>query len=419
MILYNKTKCKHCGMEQSGTLSYFQRLIFICLCCLFIIPGLIYFFVAKPDRCKNCGLGLNKELVNCLFYQNKKCNNCNNNQGGEPYWSQKEVLIVLSCLFIIPGIIYFFIARPKCCFVCGVKDTDCSRTSIQKDDRLSTIVNHDYEQPNEVNIKNTSKNNVQQQQVLNKNLLKECIPIVEIRNLTKKYKGRNEPAINNVSFDICKGHFHAFIGANGAGKTTTIKSIISAYSKSKYQGNVKIANFDNNSVEAKLFLGYIPEEAKFPKKMTTRNYLIKMAMLSGKSHNDAKKIADNILQETKLISVANKCPNTFSSGQKKKVLLAQALINTPEVLIMDEPAANLDPLARDDLFENLVKLQERGTAIFLSSHILDEVAKYATYVTILDGGQIVFNGPIDKKTDLSQLYREYVKIGSVDSGIMK
>ena len=242
-------------------------------------------------------------------------------------------------------------------------------------------------------------------------------PIVSIENLTKHYKGRTNPAINNISFNIYPGQFHAFIGANGAGKTTTIKSIISAYSNKKYKGEIKINGCLNFTANGKSVLGYIPEEAKFPKKMSTKNYLINMACLSGLSSKDAKQKVNTILTNLGLTNLANKCPDSFSSGQKKKILLAQALIHDPKVLIMDEPAANLDPLARDELFENLINLQKEGKAIFLSSHILDEIGKYATYVTILDGGSIVYDGSIDKNTDLSQLYRKYVKLGSVDTGI--
>ena len=242
-------------------------------------------------------------------------------------------------------------------------------------------------------------------------------PIVSIENLTKHYKGRTNPAINNISFNIYPSQFHAFIGANGAGKTTTIKSIISAYSNKKYKGEIKINGCLNFTANGKSVLGYIPEEAKFPKKMSTKNYLTNMACLSGLSNKDAKQKVNTILTNLGLTDLANKCPDSFSSGQKKKILLAQALIHDPKVLIMDEPAANLDPLARDELFENLINLQKEGKAIFLSSHILDEIGKYATYVTILDGGSIVYDGSIDKNTDLSQLYRKYVKLGSVDTGI--
>ncbi len=240
-------------------------------------------------------------------------------------------------------------------------------------------------------------------------------PIVEISNLIKHYKGRPQPAVNDISFNIFPGEFHVFIGANGAGKTTTIKSIIGAYTKSKYKGNIKIGGFSNQSVDGKALIGYIPEKADFPKKMNTIDYLVSMAMLSGIPGTKAKTKAKEILAKLNMSEFAKKRPSSFSSEQKKKILLAQSLLNDPEVLIMDEPAANLDPIARDELFNNLLELQQQGKSIFLSSHILDEVGKYATYTTILDGGKIVFDGTIDNKINLTELYKTYVKFGSVDN----
>ncbi len=240
-------------------------------------------------------------------------------------------------------------------------------------------------------------------------------PLVVVDHFTKKYKGRNVPAVDDISFSIYPGDFHAFIGANGAGKTTTIKAIIGAYSKNKYSGSISIGGNDNQTVEAKRLVGYIPENANFPKKMNTKNYLISMAMLAGFSSSKAKQKANEILQNLGMTQFEKKRPATFSSGQKKKILLAQALLNDPEVLVMDEPAANLDPLAREELFETLLSLQKQGKAIFISSHILDEVDKYATCATILDGGKIVFDGVMDGKTNLSNLYKKYVRLGSVDN----
>ncbi len=234
----------------------------------------------------------------------------------------------------------------------------------------------------------------------------DIAPIVSVKNLYKKYKRRKEPAIDDVSFNIYPGQFHAFIGANGAGKTTTIKSIIGAYSKYKRGGTILIGGYENETKEAKKLIGYIPEEAKFPRKISTRTYLKYMAILSGYSVQNVDEKVDEIINNLGLEQLANKNPMSFSSGQKKKILIAQSLINNPEVLIMDEPAANLDPIARQELFDTLLSLQKNGKAIFISSHILDEVGKYATYTTILDKGKIMYDGPLSD--NLSDMYHKYV-----------
>lgn len=240
-------------------------------------------------------------------------------------------------------------------------------------------------------------------------------PIIVVDNFTKQYRGSSKPAVEKISFSIYPGQFHVFIGANGAGKTTTIKAIIGAYSENHYDGTITINGINNQKQEAKRFLGYIPENANFPRKMNAINYLVSMAMLAGYTSKLAKQKANEILTDLKMEQFAKKNPYSFSSGQKKKILLAQALLNEPQVLVMDEPAANLDPLAREELFETLTNLQKQGIAIFLSSHILDEVDKYATHATIIDGGHIVYSDALDKKSDLSSLYRKYVKLGSVDN----
>ncbi len=252
---------------------------------------------------------------------------------------------------------------------------------------------------------------------INTTITEGTTPLVEVKHVTKHYKGRKQPAINDISFNIYPGQFHAFIGANGAGKTTTIKSIIGAYSPKKIKGEILINGMSNQLVQGKRLIGYIPEEARFPAKITTKDYLKLMTMLSGYKKEDAENIVNNILKQLNIESLANKCPDSFSSGQKKKILLSQALIHNPQILIMDEPAANLDPLARDELFTTLLMLQQQGKSIFISSHILDEIGKYATYATILDGGKVVYDGALSQNISLSDLYKEYVKLGSVDTSL--
>ena len=235
--------------------------------------------------------------------------------------------------------------------------------------------------------------------------------LVDVKNFTKKYPGTEKPAVQNLTFQIRKGQFHAFIGANGAGKTTTMKALVGAYAK--WDGEIKINGIDNQKVEAKEKIGYVPEKAVFPKSFTSKEYLESMAKLAGLTKSEAKKFAKEKLKEFKMERLANKTPELFSSGQKKKILCAQALCHNPDVLILDEPAANLDPIARIELFDLLKKVQNEGKAIFISSHILAEVGKYANYATILDGGKIVYSGPVRHNSDLERLYTKYVLIGSV------
>lgn len=257
---------------------------------------------------------------------------------------------------------------------------------------------------------------------------------IQVIDFSKKYSGRGKYAVEKANFEVRKGEFHGFIGANGAGKTTTIKSLIGAYGR--FEGQINIFGHKNNTLEAKAKIGYIPESAKFPKTLNTYQYIYYMANLGGLEMKEAKKFAKKALADVGLSNLAKKNPNTFSSGQKKKVLLAQALVNNPEILIMDEPAANLDPQARYDFFETLKKLKNEGKAIFISSHILSELGQYIDSLTILDGGKVVYTGSIndvtknnefdykfafknneDDKTFREWLSAQKLKVKVVDNGI--
>ncbi len=240
-------------------------------------------------------------------------------------------------------------------------------------------------------------------------------PILFVKNLTKIYSGKKVPAINNLTFNVYPGQFHAFIGANGAGKTTTIKSLIGAYFK--WSGTILIDGIRNDKEEAKLKIGYIPENARFPEQMSSKEYLLWMIMLSGIEHKKAQKIVSKKLKELNMWNLRNRSPNTFSSGQKKKILLAQALIHDPEIIIMDEPVANLDPKARLEFFETLIDLKKQGKAIFISSHVLAELNQYFDSATILDGGKIVYSGT--KEELLTKYAKEFFKIKSSNDSLIK
>ncbi|WPL37169.1 ABC transporter ATP-binding protein [Malacoplasma iowae] len=253
-------------------------------------------------------------------------------------------------------------------------------------------------------LTNNIQNNVINQnkdliEVKNKNEV-----FLEVNNLRKQYNKKAKPAVNNISFKVLAGEFHAFIGANGAGKTTTIKSIVGAYAE--FEGEIKISGISNREKSSRLKLGYIPESARFPSKMSSYLYLKSMAELNGLTPKEAKEFTERILKEFNMWNLRNVSPNKFSSGQKKKILLAQSLSNNPDLLIMDEPTANLDPKSRIAFFEILKDLQSKGKSIFISSHILSELDIYANALTILDGGKIVFTGKRNQdETKNKEIYK--------------
>ncbi|MDI4567720.1 MAG: ABC transporter ATP-binding protein, partial [Mycoplasma sp.] len=214
---------------------------------------------------------------------------------------------------------------------------------------------------------------------------------IEIKNYLKIFKKRK--VIDNIDIKVTRGSIHGFIGPNGAGKTTTIKALIGGFIPNK--GEFLINGLKAGSLEAKKMIGYIPENARFPHKMKAIKYLQMMAELSGLTSKEASILAEEKLKEIGLWDQKNMDPNRFSSGMKKKLLFAQALINKPNVLILDEPAANLDPTARYDLFSQMKKwARQENATIFISSHILQELQDIVDEITILDKGRVVFTGKI-------------------------
>lgn len=237
--------------------------------------------------------------------------------------------------------------------------------------------------------------------------VKNKSPIIKVRNLTKSRANKRQ--LDDVSFDIFPGEFHIFIGNNGSGKTTVIKSIIGAYSKYKYKGTIRIKGLNNDDIDAKKCFSYIPENAIFPKKITLNDYLILFANLSNIPEKEIEYRISGIMKELGLEELRYKKPYNFSSGQKKKVLLAQGMINDPEIIILDEPVANLDPFTRMEIFHYLVSQKNKGKTIFLASHIFDEISDYVTYCTILDQNKIVFDNFYDaNQVSLRELYEKYI-----------
>lgn len=215
---------------------------------------------------------------------------------------------------------------------------------------------------------------------------------IEIRSLNKKFGKKNNPAVDNATFNVKAGSFHGFIGANGSGKTTTIKSIIGAYSSLKRSGEILIFGADNESLNAKKNVSYIPEKLNLPSLISAITFLRFMAFLSGVKWKDSTKAAEKVLNDVGMSEFSRKHIDKLSSGQTKKIMLAQALIVEPRLIIMDEPTANLDPQTKLDFLSTLNDLNKKGLTIFISSHELDELEQYLTDVTIIDKGQIKYSG---------------------------
>lgn len=222
-------------------------------------------------------------------------------------------------------------------------------------------------------------------------------PAIEVKKYTKKFK--KFVSTDKVSFKVGHGVIHGFIGPNGSGKTTTIKALIGAYKATS--GELLINGHKAGTEAANRLIGYIPERASFPKHLNSLDYLRSMGELSGLKPRVAKTRAIDILKALEMYPQAKRKPGTFSSGMQKKILLAQSLLTDPSILILDEPAANLDPSARKELFDQLIELRNQGKTILISSHILAELERIVDEVTFIYYGEMLYSGHVDDfvKTD--------------------
>ena len=209
--------------------------------------------------------------------------------------------------------------------------------------------------------------------------------MVETKGMTKAFG--KFVAVDGIDLRIEEGAIHGFIGPNGAGKTTTIKMLVGAIRCTKGEGFIK--SYPIGSVAARRLIGYSPEHPSFYSDMTALDYLTYMARVSGVKRNGTSKAAE-LLDWIELGRFMDTKVGGFSAGMKQRLSLAQALIHEPELLILDEPTANLDPTGRMSILEKLKEAsRERGVTIFISSHILSELEQLVSSVTLINKGQII------------------------------
>jgi ABC-2 type transport system ATP-binding protein len=215
---------------------------------------------------------------------------------------------------------------------------------------------------------------------------------VEAIELTRFYGGR--AAVSDVSFNLSKGQVLGFLGPNGAGKSTTMKMLTGNLAPSI--GSVKICGIDmiESPKEAKALIGYLPEMRPLYKEFTVDEYLTIAARLHRVSSGNIKKAVQNAKERCGLTHMSKRLIENLSNGYQQRVGIAQAIIHSPMVVILDEPTVGLDPIQIRDI---RALIREIGTdhSVILSTHILPEVEMVCDHVQIIDKGKLVFNGGID------------------------
>ncbi len=218
--------------------------------------------------------------------------------------------------------------------------------------------------------------------------------VIETDKLSKTYK--NIQALNALDIKVHKNSIFGFLGPNGAGKTTTIKLMLGLTRPTAGTANIFGMDSVTQSVAIRSRIGYLPQEPHFYEYMTARQTLRFTAEFFFKGPKKA--IDDRVDEMLELVDLAGKADRpikTFSGGERQRLGIAQAQVNYPDLLILDEPAASLDPLGRRDVLEVMSKLRKYAT-IFYSTHILDDVQRVSDSVVILNKGEVVAEGPIEE-----------------------
>jgi ABC-2 type transport system ATP-binding protein len=210
--------------------------------------------------------------------------------------------------------------------------------------------------------------------------------VIEVQHLTKRY-GR-VTAVDDVSFRVERGEILGFLGPNGAGKTTTMR-ILTGFMPAT-DGKAIVAGFDifDQPIEAKRRIGYLPETPPLYPDMTVREYLEFVAKIKGVAKPERTQRVRTIMERTRIVDVGERLCAKLSKGYKQRVGLAQALIHNPDVLILDEPTAGLDPKQIIETRE-LVKELAGDHTVILSTHILPEVSQTCQRVVIINKGHVV------------------------------
>jgi len=217
-----------------------------------------------------------------------------------------------------------------------------------------------------------------------------CEPLVEVRNLRRRFGPVH--AVRDLSFSIEPGQVVGFIGANGAGKTTTMRMM--ATLEIPDGGSIRIAGYDviSSPVEVRRRIGWMPDSYGTYDNMTVFEYLDFYARAFGFRGEDRQARVSEVMEFANLTELAERPMNKLSKGMGQRLCLGRTLLHDPPLLIMDEPAAGLDPKARIE-FKNLVRLlAQDGKTLFISSHILSELGEMCDTLLFIDGGRLVHHG---------------------------
>lgn len=228
--------------------------------------------------------------------------------------------------------------------------------------------------------------------------------ILELSNINKSFSGKQ--ILHDVSFTVTSGKAMGFLGRNGAGKTTTIRTLMNVFKADSGQFMIDNKKFDPLNHK----IGYLPEERGLYGKEPILEQLIYFGMLRGSSKSETKASAEYWLERFELSYAKDHKLETLSKGNQQKIQIAQALLNDPDIIILDEPFSGLDPVNAQVLKDVIVELIEQEKLVVFSSHQMSYVEEFCDEITLIDQGKVVLFG--DLKTIKAEMGNKRLRLNT-------
>lgn len=223
-------------------------------------------------------------------------------------------------------------------------------------------------------------------------------PAVAITGLVKDFhiglRGAKVRAVDELTLNVPQGGVYGLLGPNGCGKSTTLKVVLGLLRPTR--GDCRVFGLPSDSPEARMRVGFLPEGPFFHKHLTGREFVRYCARLSGVSAKDSVGAADRAIALVGLSGAADRRTGTYSRGMLQRLGVAQAVAHDPDLIILDEPTAAVDPLGAAAMAEIIRDLKRRGKTVILCSHLLGQVEEVCDRVAIMDRGKLVLEGPVDE-----------------------
>lgn len=222
----------------------------------------------------------------------------------------------------------------------------------------------------------------------------DALPMIEAVGLRKSYG--NTLAVKGVDLQVQPGEIFGFLGPNGAGKTTTIKMLIGLLRPTAGVARIGGHDIQRDPIAAKRLIGYVPDQPYLPEKLTAREYLEFIAGLYQLDTPSARRRGEELLRLFGLEDRGDELVGGYSHGMRQKTALAGALLHNPKAFFLDEPTVGLDPRSARLIKDILREVSERGTSVFMSTHILEIAERMCDRVAIVSDGQVIATGTMDQ-----------------------